>query len=182
LYASPIIIGRTNSRRMRLTGHVARMGEIWNAYNILVGKLEGKRPLGRPRRRWEDNVRVDLREIGWECMDWMHLAQDRDHWLPLVNTVMKSRFPADAVNILTSWATISFSRRTLLHGVSLVSQSVSQLVSYRCYLAARGGMYTPLHTLSKSNLCDFDVHLLANVIKLDVFCIRCPVLLRSISV
>jgi hypothetical protein len=62
-------------------------------YKILVGKPEGKRPLGRPRRRWEDNIRMDLREIGWEVVDWMHLAQDRDQWLALVNTVVKPWVP-----------------------------------------------------------------------------------------
>jgi hypothetical protein len=67
------------SRRMRLAGHVAQMGEKRNAYRVLVGKPEGKRrPLGRPRRRWVDNNKMDLREIGWDRMDWIYLAQDRD--------------------------------------------------------------------------------------------------------
>jgi hypothetical protein len=69
------------------------MGETRNAYRILVGKPEGKRPLGRPTRRWKDNIKMDLREIGWESMDWMHLAQDRDQWRALVNTVMNLRVP-----------------------------------------------------------------------------------------
>jgi hypothetical protein len=68
------------------------MGKRKNAYRILVGKPEGKRPLGRPRCRWEDNIRIYLREIGWGGMDWIHLAQDRDQWRALVNTVMKPRF------------------------------------------------------------------------------------------
>jgi len=59
----------------------------------LVGKPEGKRPLGRPRRRWEDNIRMDLREVGWESVDWMHLAQDRGQWRNIVNTVMNLRVP-----------------------------------------------------------------------------------------
>jgi len=63
-----------------------------NAYKILVGKPTGKRPLGKPRRRWEDNIRIDLREIGWEGVDWIHLAQDRDQWWAVVNTVTKFRF------------------------------------------------------------------------------------------
>jgi len=63
---------------MRWVGHVAQMGEMRNAYNILVGKLEGKRTLGIPRCRWEDNFILDLREIGWACVDWIHLAQDTD--------------------------------------------------------------------------------------------------------
>jgi hypothetical protein len=73
---------------MRWERHEARIGAKRNAYRILVGKLEGKRPLGRPRRRWEDNVIMDLREIGWGGMDWIDLAQDRDQWGALVNMVM----------------------------------------------------------------------------------------------
>jgi hypothetical protein len=69
------------------------MGEKRNVYRILVGKPEGKRPLGRPRRRWEDNIRLDLREIGWGGMDWIDLAQDRDQWRALVNTVMNLWVP-----------------------------------------------------------------------------------------
>jgi hypothetical protein len=73
LYSSPSIIRMIKSRRMRWTGHIVRMGEN-NAYRTLVGKPEGKRPLGRPRRRWVDNIKMDLREIGWGGMDWIHLA------------------------------------------------------------------------------------------------------------
>jgi hypothetical protein len=76
------------SRRMRWAGHVARMGEPRNAYRILVGNPKGKRPLGRPRRRWVDNIKMDLSEIGWDGMDWIGLAQDRDKWRALVYTVM----------------------------------------------------------------------------------------------
>jgi hypothetical protein len=64
-----------------------------NAYRILMGKPEGRRPLGRPRRRWVDNIKMDLREIGWVGVDWVVLAQDRDHWRALVNTEMKLRVP-----------------------------------------------------------------------------------------
>jgi hypothetical protein len=86
LYSSPNIIRQIKSRRMRWAGHVARMGEERNVYKVLMGKPEGKRPLGRPRRRWEDEM--DLREIGWGSVDWIQLAQDRDRWRVLVNTVM----------------------------------------------------------------------------------------------
>jgi transcription termination factor 2 len=81
------------SRRMRWSGHVARMGETRNAYRILVGMPEGKRPLRRPRRRWVDNIKIDLRDIGWDGVDWIYLAQDRDQWKALVNTVMNLRVP-----------------------------------------------------------------------------------------
>jgi hypothetical protein len=69
------------------------MGELRNAYRILVGKPEGKGPLGKPRRRWVDNIKMDLRETGWDGMDWIELAQDRDQWSALVNTVMNLRDP-----------------------------------------------------------------------------------------
>jgi hypothetical protein len=93
LYSSPSIIRMIKSRRMRWAGHVARMGEKRNAYRILVGKLERKRPLGRPRRRSVDNIKMDLREIGWDSIDWIDLAQDRDQWRALVNTVINLRAP-----------------------------------------------------------------------------------------
>jgi hypothetical protein len=76
-----------------MAGYVARRGEKRNAYRILVGKLEGKRPLGRPTRRYEDNVKMDLREIGWGDMDWIDMAQDRDQWRALANRVMNLRVP-----------------------------------------------------------------------------------------
>jgi hypothetical protein len=75
------------------TGHVARIGEKRNAYRILVGKPEGKQQLGRPRRRWEDNIKKDLSEIGWGGMDWIDLTLDRHQWRALVNTVMNIRVP-----------------------------------------------------------------------------------------
>ncbi|KAJ4431147.1 hypothetical protein ANN_19742 [Periplaneta americana] len=77
LYSSPDIIRNIKSRRLRWAGHVARMGESRNAYRVLVGRPEGKRPLGRPRRRWEDNIKMDLREVGYDDTDWINLAQDR---------------------------------------------------------------------------------------------------------
>jgi hypothetical protein len=88
VYSSPSIIRMIKSRRMRWAGHVARAKETRNSYRILVGNPEGQRPLGRPRRRWVDNIKMDLREIGWDGMDWIDLAQDRDKWRALVNTVI----------------------------------------------------------------------------------------------
>jgi hypothetical protein len=78
LYSSPSIIRAIKSRRMRCAGHAARMGERRNAYRIFVGKPEGKRPLGKPRHRWVDNIKMHLKEIGWDGMDWIDLVQDRD--------------------------------------------------------------------------------------------------------
>jgi hypothetical protein len=93
LYSSSSIITIIKSRRMRWAGHVTKMGKKRNAYRLLVGKPEGKRPLGRPRRRWVDNIRMDLLEIGWGGVDWIGLAQDRDTWRALVNAVMNLRVP-----------------------------------------------------------------------------------------
>jgi hypothetical protein len=87
---------------MRWVRFFAHMEEIRIAYKILVGKPEGKRPLGKTRRRWEDNIKMDIKEIGWEYVDWIHLAQDRDRWRALVNTVMNLRVPLKAGNFLTS--------------------------------------------------------------------------------
>ena len=81
------------SRRMRWTGHVAGMGEGRVVHRVLVGKPEGKRPLGRPRHRWDDNIKMDLQEVGGSCGDWMELARDRDRWLALVGTVRNFRVP-----------------------------------------------------------------------------------------
>jgi hypothetical protein len=93
LYSSPKIIRVIKSRRMRSAGHVARMGEESVSYRILVGRPEGRRPLGRPRRKWDDNIKMDLEEVGWVGMDWIELAQDRDRWQALVNAVMNLRVP-----------------------------------------------------------------------------------------
>jgi hypothetical protein len=90
------------------------MGAKRNTYRILVGNPKGKGPLGRPRRRWEDNIKMYLRELGWGGMDWIDLAKDRDQWRALVNTVMNFRVG----KLLSSCATGGFSRRTQLPGVS----------------------------------------------------------------
>ncbi|KAJ4441071.1 hypothetical protein ANN_10921 [Periplaneta americana] len=93
LYSSPDIIRNIKSRRLRWAGHVARMGESRNAYRVLVGRPEGKRPFGRPRRRWEDNIKMDLREVGYDDRDWINLPQDRDQWQAYVRAAMNLRVP-----------------------------------------------------------------------------------------
>jgi hypothetical protein len=92
LYSSPSIIRIIKSRRIRWEGHVARMGEK-KVYRLLVGKPEGKRPIGRPRRRWVDNIRMNLGEVGWGDVDWVGLAKDRNRWRALVNSVLNLRVP-----------------------------------------------------------------------------------------
>ena len=93
LYSLPNIVQVVKSRRTRWAGHVARMGEDRGEHRVLVGKPEGKRPLGRPKRRWEDNIKMDLQEVGVGRGDWMELAQDRDRWRALVGTVRDFRVP-----------------------------------------------------------------------------------------
>jgi hypothetical protein len=97
LYCSPNIISQIKSRRMRWAGHVARMGEESNVYRVLMRKPEGKRPFRRSRRRWEDGIRMDLRETGWGSVDWIQLAQDRDWWRALGNAVMNLRVLAPRI-------------------------------------------------------------------------------------
>jgi hypothetical protein len=93
LYSLPNIVRVVKSRKMRWAGHVARMGEERGVHSVLVGKPEGKRPLGRPRRRWDDNIKMDLQEVGEGRGDWMELAQYRDGWRALVSTVKNLRVP-----------------------------------------------------------------------------------------
>jgi hypothetical protein len=93
LYSLPNIVHVIKSRRLRWVGHVACIGEGRGVYRILVGKPEGKRPLGRPRHRWEDNIKVDIQEVGCGCVDWIGLAQDRDVWWALVSAVRNLQVP-----------------------------------------------------------------------------------------
>jgi hypothetical protein len=93
LYSSTSIITIIKSRKMRWAGHVALIGEKRNAYRVLVRKLEEKRPLGKPRCRWVNNIRMDLGEVGWGDVDWIGLAQDRNRWRALVNTVLHLQVP-----------------------------------------------------------------------------------------
>ena len=118
LYSLPNIVRVVKSRRMRWVGHVARMGEGRVVHRVLVGKPERKRPLGRRRRRWEDNIKMDLQEVGGACGDWMELAQDRDKWRALVSTVRNIRVPKMRGISSLAAEPVSFSRRTLLHGVN----------------------------------------------------------------
>jgi len=91
LYSSPNIVRAIEWRRISWAGHVARMGEDSGVYRVLLWKPEGKRPLGRPRRKWVNNIRMDLQEVGCEYMDWIGLAQDKESWRTLVSAVMNLR-------------------------------------------------------------------------------------------
>jgi len=93
LYSSPNIVRVIKSRKMRWPGRVTRMGEERGVYRVLVGKPEGKRPMGRPRLRWVNNIRTDIQEVGCGYMDWIGLAQNRDSWRTLVSAVMNLRVP-----------------------------------------------------------------------------------------
>jgi hypothetical protein len=105
LYSLPNIVRVVKSRRMRWAGHVAHMGEGRGVYRVLVGKPEGRRPLGRPRRRWEDYIKMDIQEEGGSCGDWIELAQDRDGWRALVGTVWNLQVPKMRGIFSTSYRT-----------------------------------------------------------------------------
>jgi len=108
LYTSPNIVRVVKSRKMWWAGHVACKGESRGVYRVLVGTPERKRPLGRPRRRWEDNINIDLQEVGCEGMDWIDLAPDRDRWRALVNVVMNLRVLYNVGNFMTSCEPVRF--------------------------------------------------------------------------
>jgi hypothetical protein len=93
LYSSASIIRIIKPRRMRWAGHIARMGEKRNAYRLLVGKPEGKRPLGGPKHRRVDNIKLDLGEMGWDDVDWIGQVRDRNRWRALVKSVLNLRVP-----------------------------------------------------------------------------------------
>jgi hypothetical protein len=136
--ASPNIIWRINSGRMSWLGYTVRIAGMRNTYKIFVGKSEGNTPLARPRRVWEDNIRTDIREIVCECVDWIHLAQDRDQWRAVVNTVMKlCTINGGRISRLAEWL-LDSEVLTMLHAVNyLVNQSLQLEVTYliRSYIS-----------------------------------------------
>jgi hypothetical protein len=114
------IIRMIESIRMRWAGYVARKGETSNAYRLLVRKPEGKRPIGRPRRRWAYNIKMDVLQIGWGGVDWIGLPQDRDKWRALVNAVMKLQVLQNAGKLSSSYTTGGLSSNAQLHRVSYI--------------------------------------------------------------
>jgi hypothetical protein len=118
LYSLPSIIRIIKSRTVRWAGHVARMEEKRNAYRLLVGKPEGKRPLGRPRLRWVDNITMDLGEVRWGDADWIGLAQDRNRWRAVVNSVLNFRVPENVGKLLSGPSSSGLSISVQLHKVS----------------------------------------------------------------
>ena len=121
LYRSPNIVRVIKSRRLRWVGHVARMEEGRSAFKILTGKPTGKRPLGRPRRRWEDNIRMNLEEVGINAGNWVDSAQDRDYWRALVNAALNLRVP-----LATELENESENKSTEEHYMTYWSQRMSR--------------------------------------------------------
>jgi hypothetical protein len=119
LYCSTGIIGMMKSRRIRWARHIAQIGRKKCIENF-GEKLERKRPLGRLKHKWQDDIKMDLREIGWGGMDWTDLVHGRDQWRALVNTIMNLRVPQNVGKFLSSCTTGGFSRRAQLHGVSYI--------------------------------------------------------------
>jgi hypothetical protein len=132
LYSLPSIIRIIKSRRMRWASHVARMGEKRNAYRLLVGKPQGKKPLGRTRRRWLNNIRMDLGEVGWVDVDWIGLAQDRNRWRVLVNSVLNLRVPRNAGKLSSGLTSSGLSSSAQLHTVSLLANLVQYYYWFSC--------------------------------------------------
>jgi hypothetical protein len=117
LCSSTNIVRIIKLRRIGWAGYVARIRDRRGVYSVLVGEPQGRRPLRRPRRRWKDNIMMDLQEVGFWYVDWMELSQDRNRWRALVSTVMNFLVPENAGNFLTSCKPVNFSRRTLIHEV-----------------------------------------------------------------
>ncbi|KAJ4426459.1 hypothetical protein ANN_27273 [Periplaneta americana] len=120
LYSSPDIIRNIKSRRLRWAGHVARMGESRNTYRVLVGRPEGKRSLGTPRRRWEDNIKIDLREVGYGDRNWINLAQDRDRWWAYVWAAMNLR----------AYRTVSNDALCVITGIIPINIQIEETAEY----------------------------------------------------
>jgi hypothetical protein len=129
LYCSPNILRVIKSRRMRWARNVTRMAEGRGLYRVLVAKPEGKRTLGRPRHRWEDNIKIYCKKVRCGCMDWIELAQDRERWRALLTAVMNIRVLQNAGNFLTSWKPGSVSR-TLIHEISNKVMVIQMLSEY----------------------------------------------------
>ena len=148
LYSSPNIVRVIKLRRMWWVWHIASIGERRSVYRVLVGILKEKRPLGRPRCRWEDNITIDLQKMKYRGMG-IKLAQDRERWQTLVNAVMNLWGPQNAGNFLTSWELVSFSRRTLFHGVSKKVISDALNVHFDKYWLNISLICIPSHHTSK---------------------------------
>jgi hypothetical protein len=142
---------------MRWAGHVARIGEKRNMYRLLVGKPDGKRPLGRPRRRWIDNIKMDLLEIGLNVLDWIGLAQDRYRWRALVSSVMNFRVPLNAGNCRMAAQLVA--SRVVLGSTELVSYIFVKIykqnpieISYLAVLQtiSSGPNFKPLFRLNRN--------------------------------